>query len=141
MTSVVMTKPVALLAFARAIGPNSRVGFVKGMAMNAVGLLASYSTMVIHLMSDWFQMGRIHAMAYSAQVIQFQPFGNWPNECLISESVSKNVGAWGTAEHERAIAIRPLLAKPQPTGISLIDMLPETQLRGHDRASHLEIMV
>src|SRR3990167_6834626 len=63
-------------------------------------------------------VGRAHAGTVPAQMVGLQPFGDWPNQHLIGESVSENhsvVAVRPTTFHEMSVSISGSTPHPDPT--------------------------
>jgi hypothetical protein len=56
---------------------------------NCASWTHTQSTPKIFFLCDWLQMSRVDAAPNPAQVVQVQPFGNWPHEKFIRNSVSQ----------------------------------------------------
>lgn len=77
------------------------------------------------LMRDWFQMARIHAIANSAQMVQFQTLWNNSYDVLVGPAMSRDYAPI-TAPEDSVTAVN-LSSFPKPTGSEQIHVAPEAQ--------------
>ena len=76
----------------------------------------------IYALGDRFEVGRVHAMADSAEMVKLVALRDRPDNLLVGCPVSEN---YGSVPANLAISALGERSKPQPTGVSLSNLAPK----------------
>ena len=95
-------------------------------------ILTAVSAPHILGVSDRLSMFWVHAMSDFTNMMKFKPDGDWAKEQFITMPVGQDVSPEGI---EEAVAIMVTGFRPEPTGLSLFNLCPETFLRRDSRHS------
>lgn len=114
MVSDVTPQALTCPAVATSLFVDVGVYLSKLMAANAVGLFTPVvpAPAKIFPVGDWLQMGGVHTVMHSAQMIQVQALGDSANEVFIHQPVHQTKPLLPVAT---AITLRTDPASPEPT--------------------------
>ncbi len=93
------------------------MGFGK---LTSAGTGTADATPDVFAAGDGFEMVRVNATPYAAEMIEFQSFRNRPDGNFIGKTMGVDVSV------EAAVSARLDISLPEPTGICLFDSRPET---------------
>lgn len=89
----------------------------------------SNATSYIFLWRHWFQMAWIHATAYAAQMIKFQPWRDRANEEFVTNSVGRSHGS--IADMDTCVSPRVTRSHPNPAACFSDDLNAGKQALNH----------
>jgi hypothetical protein len=130
--------------------PHGCIGFVKWMAVFAMGLLGVASTrrappQQILAMCNRFHVGGVDATVIPAEVINLQTLRDRPYKQLIGHPVCSGVTPCHTAPADFAVTTDVFTSDPQPTGCAiperavLVDLRPEPLVEGHELSCRIKM--